>query len=102
LQGGNVSFTNNVVAGQRHSGYVFFPVGLDQKGLGVTTIEASGLADPAWANGKETVPVGDVPLRQFEGNVAFASADGFESWFTLLNVKDSRRSLIKDFSTWNI
>src|SRR5439155_23169497 len=60
LQGGNVSLTNNVVAGQRHSGYVFFPVGLDQKGLGVTAIEADTLADPSWANGNPTIPVGDV------------------------------------------
>ena len=102
LQGGNVSLTNNVVAGQRHSGYVFFPVGLNQKGLGVTTIHADELADPAWANGKETVAVGDVPLREFDGNVAFASGDGFESWFTLLNVKDARRTFITDFATWNV
>ncbi len=102
LQGGNVSLTNNVVAGQRHSGYVFFPVGLNQKGLGVTTIEADSLVDPAWANGRETVAVGDVPLRQFDGNVAFASADGFESWFSLLNVKDSRRTIVNGLKVWNV
>jgi hypothetical protein len=101
LQGGNVSVTNNVVAGQRHSGYVFFPVGLDQKGLGVTTIDAANLVNPAWANGKATVADGDVPLRKFQGNVAFASGDGFESWFSLLNVNDSRSTLISDFKVWN-
>ena len=30
--------------------------------------------------------VGDVPFRLFYGNVSFANGDGFESWFSLLNV----------------
>jgi hypothetical protein len=98
LQGGNVSVTNNVVTGQRHSGYVFFPVGLDQKGLGVTTIDATNLVDPSWAKGKATVAVGDVPLRQFQGNIALACSDGFESWFSLLNVTDGRRTVVQDFT----
>jgi hypothetical protein len=45
LQGGNVTLTNNIATGMRHSGYVFFPVGLDQKGLGVTQIAFNTL-DP--------------------------------------------------------
>ncbi len=49
LQGGNVSVTNNVVSGQRHSGYVFFPRGLVQKGLGTTQIPVADLVNPAWA-----------------------------------------------------
>ena len=43
LQGGNVSLTNNVASGQRHAGFVFFPTGLNQKGLGVTMIPGSDL-----------------------------------------------------------
>src|SRR6185295_16344888 len=50
LQGGNVSVTNKVVAGQRHSGYVFFPVGLEQAGLGTTRISGVNLAQYAWAD----------------------------------------------------
>jgi G8 domain len=102
LQGGNVSLTNNVVAGQRHSGYVFFPVGLNQKGLGITTIPAADLANPSWAGTQTTVAVGDVPLRQFKGNVAFASGDAFESWFSLLDVKDNRHSFVEDFRAWGL
>ena len=48
LQGGNVSVTNNIVAGQRSAGFVFYPVGLNQAGLGVTTIPVEDLVDPAW------------------------------------------------------
>ncbi len=44
LQGGNVSIANNVVTGMRHSGFVFFPTGLNQKGIGVTQISGEGAA----------------------------------------------------------
>lgn len=101
LQGGNVSLTNNVVSGQRHSGYVFFPVGLIQKGLGTTTISGANLSQYAWADATKTYAVGDVPLKQFKGNVAFGAEDGFESWFTLLEATHQSRSVIEDFSVRN-
>ncbi|HYV38202.1 MAG TPA: hypothetical protein VE988_21130, partial [Gemmataceae bacterium] len=102
LQGGNVSLTNNVVAGQRHSGYIFFPVGLNQKGLGVTTIAAVNLADNTWAGTNASVAVGDVPLREFKNNIAFGSGDAFESWFSLLNIKDGRHDVIENFTAWGL
>src|SRR6185369_15038430 len=87
LQGGNVSLTNNIVAGQRAGGYIFFPRGLIQKGLGTTQIPVEDLANPAWAAAGQTmVDVGSVPLREFKNNLAFASGDGMETWFTLLDV----------------
>src|SRR5439155_9138100 len=84
LQGGNVSVTNNVVSGQRHSGYVFFPVGLEQKGLGTTMIAGANLSQYRWAKPDQNYDVADVPLKEFKGNVAFGVKDGFESWFSLL------------------
>jgi hypothetical protein len=108
FQGGNVSATNNVATGQRHSGFVFFPVGLDQKGLGVTTIPYSAVADQPWAAGYQTkgvVPVGDVPFRLFSGNVSFANGDGFESWSSLLNVnvndpKQARQDVLTNLTVY--
>ena len=44
FQGGNITVTNNVASGQRHAGFVFFPTGLNQKGLGITTIPAGRYA----------------------------------------------------------
>ncbi|MCX7423722.1 MAG: hypothetical protein NT013_29880 [Planctomycetia bacterium] len=101
LQGGNVSLTNNVVAGQRHSGYLFFPVGLKQKGLGTATISGANLTQYSWADPTKAYAVGDVPLKQFKGNVAFGAEDGFESWFTLLNVTHHDQSVIENFSVRN-
>ena len=104
LQGGNVSLTNNVVAGQRASGYVFFPRGLDQKGLGVTQIPVDTLVNQNWAApGQSMIDVGNVPLREFKGNVAFGVGDGLETWFTLLNVNGKspdQRNLIEDFQVF--
>lgn len=100
LQGGNVSLTNNVATGQRHAGFVFFPRGLDQKGLGVTTISGANLTDYAWADPTKQYEVADIPLKQFQGNVAFGDATGYESWFSMLNAKHSSRTVIKDFKVF--
>lgn len=97
LQGGNVSLINNVVSGQRHAGYIFFPRGLDQKGLGITEIEGENLSQYAWAKPGEHYNVEDVPLKEFRGNVTFAVATGFESWFSLLNVTHQDRSVLENF-----
>lgn len=102
FQGGNVSVTNNVAAGQRHSGFVFFPVGLIQKGV-TTTIPVSAIADQPWAPTDpkiKSVAVGDVPLRQFSGNTAYGVGDGFESWFSLLSV-NNRHDVIKNLTVFN-
>lgn len=96
LQGGNVSLTNNIASGQRHSGFVFFPRGLDQKGLGVTTIAGANLAYP-WAEPTKQYEVADVPLLEFKGNITFGVQTGFESWFTLLHAGHSSRSVLEDF-----
>ncbi|MCX7421806.1 MAG: hypothetical protein NT013_19965 [Planctomycetia bacterium] len=97
LQGGNVSLTNNVAAGQRHSGFVFFPRGLDQKGLGITTISGENLQTYAWANPALNYDVADVPLLKFQGNTAFGVEDGYESWFTMLAVNHTSQTVIEDF-----
>ena len=49
------------------------------------------------------VPVGNVPLRQFEGNVAAASGRALETWFSLRNIKDqSRRTVIDGLMAWGL
>jgi hypothetical protein len=145
FQGGNVSVTNNISTGQRHSGFVFFPVGLNQKGLGVTQIAFDNLspqvqnamldvsaslqkavaaehaAQAALPPGQLLpddqlvyVPDGNVPLRQFSGNTAYADGDGLETWFSLLNFSTanlatiaqdpaaSLQTVISNFSVWNV
>jgi hypothetical protein len=114
LQGGNVTLSGNIASGMHHSGIVFFPVGLNQAGLGVTQIAYANLdpkvqaalydgsstikaavdaAAAAVAAGTKPTPVmvpdGDVPLRGFSNNVATADGDGLETWFSLLDFSNA-------------
>ncbi|HQR09332.1 MAG TPA: G8 domain-containing protein [Gemmatales bacterium] len=100
FQGGGVVATNNIAVGQKHSGFVFFTRGLNQKGLGVTEFHAENLTDPSIANGAEHVAVGDVPFV-FKNNTSFANGDGMETWFHLLGAKHSVRSLVENFTAFN-
>jgi G8 domain len=102
LQGGNVTLTNNVASGQRHAGFVFFPTGLNQKGLGVTMIPGNELPASYGANPNLMYADNDIPLLQFQGNVAFADQDGYESWFSLQNTKLNVRTVIQDFTVFDM
>jgi len=96
FQGGGVVATNNFAVGQKHSGFVFFTRGLNQKGLGVTEFHAHNLVDPSIAMGEEDIDVGSVPFV-FVNNTSFANGNGMETWFHLLNARHSSRSLIEFF-----
>ncbi len=98
FQGGNVSVTNNVASGQRQSGFAFFPRGLDQSGVGLTTISGANLSHFRWAKRKLTYDVADVPLKEFRGNSSFGVKTGFETWFSLENAKCKGRTVVEDFT----
>ncbi|MFO0954675.1 MAG: hypothetical protein U0835_26625, partial [Isosphaeraceae bacterium] len=117
LQGGNVALVNNVATGQRHSGFIFFPVGLNPKlqftpgtppEAQPTTVPLSDL--PSWyaslyKKGTTSISVGDVPLTQFRGNTAVGNGDAFETWFSLLGVndanpKEARQSVVENFTAF--
>ncbi len=100
LQGGNVDVTNNVVAGMRHAGYVFFPRGLEQKGLGQTEIHGDELPASYGADPELHYEVADVPLKSFQGNTAFGVMTGYESWFTLQHTHLNVRTVIEDFTAF--
>lgn len=102
LQGGNVSLINNVASGQRHAGFVFFPRGLVQKGFSPPQMQISGADLPAayGADPTKNYEVMDVPLLKFQGNVAFADATGYESWFTLQKTTLKGRTVLEDFTVF--
>ena len=56
------------------------------------------------------MPDGEVPLRGFDGNTAFADGDGFESWFSLLDFTNkpnatspdaALQTVVSNFNVWN-
>jgi hypothetical protein len=77
FQGGGVVVEDNIAVSNRMAGFFYFLDGLTQDGLGKTRYRSANLPNPAWARGRETVPVGAVPIRCFRGNVAFACGTGY-------------------------
>ena len=101
LQGGNVSVMNNIVAGQRGEAYVFYALGLNQSGLGVTGIPIDDLVDSSWVPANwpySTVDVDSVAIRLFKGNIAFASGMGLALRYT----KPAMPNVIQDFTAFDV
>jgi hypothetical protein len=101
FQGPGVSVIDNIAVGQRDTGFMYFTQGLVQQGLGLTGFPSMNLSDPMSANGQPTVPVGNVPVRAFSGNVAFASFTGLAVWEHLLNAAPDARSVFQNFTAWD-
>jgi hypothetical protein len=101
FQGGGVTVVGNVAASQRGNGFVFFTRGLVQEGLGRTRFVSPNLVDASIANGMETIAVGEVPLREFRGNVAYSSSTGAATRFHKLDGTHTQQSVIEDLALWN-
>jgi hypothetical protein len=95
LQGPGISLENNISAGSRGAAYVLFMS--STKNL----FDAVNLPNPALAGGQVAVPVGSVPLKQFDGNVAYAAKVGLDIWKHMLVMNDGE-GLVNSFTAWNI
>jgi hypothetical protein len=95
FQGPGVRVIDNIAANSRGGAFAYVT------SSSRTMFDAINLADPALAAGKAAVPVGAVPIIQFEGNTAHTSTMGVEIWFHQTRLP-SGETLIKDFTTWNI
>ncbi len=106
FQGGGVTVENNIAAGQASAGFIYFTRGLVQDGLGQTRFPVASLEDASWARGQKTVEVGQVPVRSFKKNVAFASHTGIIPRFHLGQAKGGDAhypgaSVFQDSVVWN-
>jgi hypothetical protein len=102
FQGGGVVVVNNIAVGDRDTGFMFDTDGLDQDGLGETMFLSANLQNPALAHGQPTIPVRNVPLREFTGNIAFASWSGVNVWNHLLRGDPAAQSVLSDTTVWNV
>jgi hypothetical protein len=107
FQGGGVVVENNISAGNGHAGFFYHTMGLVQDGLGRMRFSAANLQDASWARGYDSVNVGDVPIRSFKGNVAFASHIGCAMRYQLVGnskfggPRNPGRSVLEDSLVWN-
>jgi len=97
LQGGGVEVRDALVAGSGDAAIIFFTVPLHEEGIGTARFDAS-LLTPEIAMGRETVPVGAVPLR-LDGAYVFACRRGIETKFHQLNARHGVRSVIQNATT---
>ena len=115
FQGPGVTVEGNVSAGATGSGLIIYADGLVQEGIGKTSFLAENLSDPSLANGAATVPVVLVPLKSFQHNTAYGSAEGLRMYYhrTLVQLEENEieqlaehqwqfpDSIIEDVTAWN-
>lgn len=95
FQGPGVEAVDNISTGARDSAFNFFT------SSSMAKFDVANMADPSLAAGRDAIPVGMVPLRKVEGNIAFGSRSGLETWFHQTN-SSVGQSYIDDFTAWNV
>src|SRR6185437_7887197 len=112
FQGAGITVEDNIAAGQKSSGFIYFTAGLIEEGLGtarfatanlwkpdiVATIRHLDGKDPKQINDPATVPVIAVPVKSFKRNTAFACGTGFTARFVQPH---PNRSAFEDGTVWN-
>jgi hypothetical protein len=102
FQGPGVAVENNIAVGQAFAGFFYYTQGLTGDGM-TTRFLASNLPNPAWANGQKEIPIGSVPIWDFNGNVVFASSDGLDVWYNLyLPNNPNLESVVQNFTAWGL
>lgn len=100
FQGAGISVANNIAAGNQAGGFVFYTRGLIEGGVRQQFL-AANLADPSIAFGAEKIDVGLVPVRQFTGNVAYASHYGLLTRYHLESATHNQSSYYENSNFWN-
>lgn len=97
LQGGGVELRDVRVSGSGAAAIIFFTVPLNEAGLGNARF-AGSLADPAVAQGRSTIPVGQIPLKM-DGAYVFGNRKGIETKFHQLSSSHGVRSSFANADT---
>jgi len=95
MQGPGVELEDNISVSNNDAAFIFFT------SSSMAEFDADNLDDPSLAGGRDSLPVGSVPIKLFKGNTAFASENGLETWFHLLRMNDAE-SVFEDFTAWGM
>lgn len=101
FQGGGVSVTNNIAAGHAEDGFIFFTRGLREGNESRLRFPTEHLTDPSIANGRTSISVGELPLREFKNNEAYGNETGVATRFHKLGNSHEELSVIEDLRLWN-
>jgi hypothetical protein len=100
FQGAGISVTDNIAAGNQGNAFAFYTRGLIEGGVKKRFL-SENLPDPTIANGAETIDVGQVPVREFDNNIGYASARGLLVRYHLEDAIHEQQSVFQDSSFWN-
>jgi hypothetical protein len=100
FQGAGVSVVGNISAGNQAHAYIFYTRGLYESD-GQRVFPAANLANPAIARGAASIPVGHVPIANFNGNIGYASAAGLVVRYHLESSTHEQQSIVEDSTFWN-
>ncbi len=100
FQGGGVSVVGNISAGNSGSAFAYYTRGLIEGGI-QGRFKSENLVDPSIAAGAATIPVIEVPVRQFSSNVGYASAVGLTVRYHLQEATHPQRSVFEESQFWN-
>jgi len=100
FQGVGISVTDNIAAGNAGSGFAFYARGLIEAGI-ESGFLAANLPDPSIAGGAERIDIGAMSVFEFENNVAYASAKGLATWYSMEDATTEQKSLLQNSKFWN-
>ena len=101
FQGGGVSVVNNIASGHDEDGFIFFTRGLREGGESRIRFATENLLDASIANGRASISVGEVPIREFKNNESYANETGFATRFHKLGESHEQVSVIEGLRMWN-
>jgi hypothetical protein len=100
FQGAGVSVAGNISAGNQGDAFSYYTHPIFEGGVAKQFL-AANLADPSIAKGATLIPVGYVPVREFSGNVGYASGMGLRVWYHLWNSPLGVSSVFDNSTFWN-
>ena len=102
FQGSGVVVEQNIASGHAGRGFLFYHRGLEEADLGQQReFLSANLSLPTIANGRTTVPVSDVPIRDFRNNIAYDNFEGLNLRYHLQVATHRERGVIDGLLLWN-
>ncbi|MFO0789890.1 MAG: G8 domain-containing protein [Pirellulales bacterium] len=99
FQGAGVTVVNNISAGNQGAAFIYYTRGLKTNGV-EAQFQSANLVDPSIAHGAATIAVGSVPVREFSGNIGYASGSGITIRYHL-QMTEGEQSIIENSDFWN-
>lgn len=100
FQGAGISVIDNVAADAEGSAFFYYTRGF-RIGAERAHFPAASLVDPSIAVGEDTILVDHVPVREFRGNIGYASDVGLSVRYHLRNAPHKAKSYLSDSQFWN-